>query len=154
MQLTQFTDYSLRVLIYLGLRPDRLSTIEEIAAAYGISESHLTKVAHKLGRLGMIETLRGRNGGMRLKHDPATINIGATIRSMEANLVVVECFDREENTCPIAPACRLAGILGEALDAFFTVLDRYTLADILKNRRDLGGFLQVAFNDLNLGEAR
>jgi Rrf2 family nitric oxide-sensitive transcriptional repressor len=154
MQLTQFTDYSLRVLIYLGLRPDRLSTIEEIAGAYGISESHLTKVAHRLGRLGIIETLRGRKGGMRLKHSPASINIGATVRLMETNLNMVECFDREENTCPIAPVCMLAGVLGEALDAFLSVLDRYTLADILRNRRDLGGILQVKFNDLDLGEAR
>lgn len=143
MQLTQFSDYSLRVLIYLGLRPDRLSTIEEIAAAYGISESHLTKVAHKLGRLGIVETVRGRKGGMRLREAPAKINVGATVRVMEANLTIVECFDHEHNTCPIAPVCKLAGVLGEALEAFLTVLDRYTLADVLKNRQDLGEILGI-----------
>lgn len=146
MQLTQFSDYSLRVLIYLGLRREQLATIEEIAAAYGISESHLTKVAHKLGQLGIIETVRGRKGGMRLADDPARINIGATVRLTETNRIIVECFDAEHNTCPIAPVCALAGVLGEALDAFLAVLDRYTLADVLKNRRDLGSLLRVNFD--------
>jgi Rrf2 family nitric oxide-sensitive transcriptional repressor len=143
MQLTQFSDYSLRVLIYLGLRPERLSTIEEIAAAYGISESHLTKVANKLGRLGLVETVRGRKGGMRLREAPGAINVGATVRLMETNLTIVECFDRQHNTCPIAPVCALAGVLGEALEAFLKVLDRYTLADVLKNRQDLGELLHI-----------
>lgn len=150
MQLTQFSDFSLRVLIYLGLRPDRLSTIEEIARAYGISESHLTKVAHKLGQLGIVETVRGRKGGMRLRNDPRDINIGATVRLTEANLTIVECFDHEHNTCPIAPVCALAGVLGQALNAFLAVLDRYTLADVLENHRDLGALLDIKFNAPNL----
>ena len=154
MQLTQFSDYSLRVLIYLGLRGEQLATIEEIAGAYGISESHLTKVAHKLGQLGVIETVRGRKGGMRLADDPARINIGATIRLTETNRIIVECFDAEHNTCPIAPVCALAGVLGEALAAFLAVLDRYTLADVLKNRRDLGNLLRVSFDQSPMGDAR
>lgn len=152
MQLTQFSDFSLRVLVYLGLRPERLSTIEEIAAAYGISESHLTKVVHKLGQLQIIETVRGRNGGIRLRSDPASINIGATVRLTEANLTIVECFDHARNTCPIAPVCALAGVLNDALNAFLAVLDRYTLADVLRNRQDLGNFLGVRLAASNLGE--
>lgn len=143
MQLTQFSDYSLRTLIYLGLRRDEVVTIEEIADAYGISESHLTKVAHRLGRLGIVDTVRGRGGGMRLRMAPADINIGATVRLMETNLTIVECFDAASNTCPIAPSCLLAGILGNALDAFLSVLDGYTLADVLKNQRSLRPLLRV-----------
>lgn len=144
MQLTQFSDYSLRILIYLGLRPDALATIEEIATAYGISESHLTKVAHRLGQLGIIVTVRGRHGGMRLQTPPAEINIGTTIRQMETNLALVECFNPDHNTCPIAPACALAGILDEALQAFLNVLDQYSLADVIGNPKSLGGLLGVA----------
>jgi Rrf2 family nitric oxide-sensitive transcriptional repressor len=143
MQLTQFSDYALRTLVYLGLRDGSLVTIEEIAAAYGISESHLTKVVHKLGRIGTVETVRGRGGGMRLGRNPADINIGATVRQMEGNLNIVECFDIEHNTCPIAPVCRLTGVLGQALEAFMAVLDRYTLADVLKNGNDLSALLSI-----------
>ncbi len=143
MQLTQFSDYALRTLIYLGVRGEELTTIEEIAAAYGISESHLTKVVHKLGKLGFITTVRGRGGGMRLGRKPAEINIGAAVRQMEGNLVIVECFDTAHNTCPIAPVCSLSGILSLALDAFLGVLDRYTLADMIDNRRDLAGLLAI-----------
>lgn len=148
MQLTQFSDYSLRTLIYLGLRPDELVTIEEIAGAYGISESHLTKVVHKLGKLNIIDTVRGRRGGMRLNCAPAQINVGATVRQMEGNLTIVECFDIEHNTCPIAPVCGLTGILHEALEAFMKVLDRYTLADVIKNRPAFAALLAIPMADV------
>lgn len=148
MQLTQFSDYALRTLIYLGLRADELVTIEEIAGAYGISESHLTKVVHKLGRLNIIDTVRGRRGGMRLNCQPSEINIGATVRQMEGNLTIVECFDSEHNTCPIAPVCGLTGILGEALEAFMTVLDRYTLADILHQRSAFAALLAIPIDQV------
>lgn len=147
MQLTQFSDYALRTLVYLGLRDGALATIEEIAGAYGISESHLTKVVHKLGRLGIIDTVRGRGGGMRLNRRAAEINIGATVRQMEGNLNIVECFDVEHNTCPIAPLCGLSGVLAEALEAFMLVLDRYTLADMIKNRRNLASLLSIPIED-------
>nr|WP_298685802.1 Rrf2 family transcriptional regulator [uncultured Dongia sp.] len=153
MQLTQFSDYALRTLIYLGLRTDELVTIEEIADAYGISESHLTKVVHKLGRLNIIDTVRGRRGGMRLNCAPAAINIGATVRQMEGNLNIVECFDSEHNTCPIAPVCGLTGILGEALEAFMVVLDRYTLADILKDRPAFAALLSIPIDTRGLRRA-
>ncbi|WP_303983322.1 Rrf2 family transcriptional regulator [Dongia mobilis] len=143
MQLTQFSDYSLRTLIYLGLRTDQMVTIEEIAGAYGISESHLTKVVHKLGRLNIIETVRGRRGGMRLNCRPSEVNIGATVRQMEGNLTIAECFDTEHNSCPIEPVCGLTGILGDALEAFMAVLDRYTLADILKDQPAFATLLAI-----------
>lgn len=148
MQLTQFSDYSLRTLIYLGLRPNELVTIEEIAGAYGISESHLTKVVHKLGKLNIIDTVRGRRGGMRLNLTPSQINIGATVRQTEGNLTIVECFDVVHNTCPIAPVCGLAGMLHDALEAFMKVLDRYTLADVLKDRSSLASLLAIPVADL------
>ncbi|WP_374384997.1 Rrf2 family transcriptional regulator [Dongia sp.] len=143
MQLTQFSDYALRTLIYLGVRGDSLATIEEIAAAYGISESHLTKVVHKLGKLGILATVRGRGGGMRLGRLPTEINIGETVRLMEGNLNLVECFDAEHNSCPIAPVCGLTGVLDEALRAFMSVLDRYTLADMIRNKSDISGLLAL-----------
>jgi Rrf2 family transcriptional regulator, nitric oxide-sensitive transcriptional repressor len=143
MQLTQFSDYALRTLIYLGLRPDELVTIEQIASAYGISESHLTKVVHKLGKLNIIDTVRGRRGGMRLNCTPADINIGGIVRQMEGNLNIVECFDVVHNTCPIAPVCGLTGMLHEALESFMKVLDRYTLADIIKDRPSFAALLAI-----------
>ena len=143
MQLTQFTDYALRTLIYLGLRPDKLVTIEAVAGAYGISESHLTKVVHRLGRLNIIDTVRGRRGGMRLNCTPARINIGAIVRQMEGNLDIAECFDAEHSTCPIGQVCRMTRLLGEALEAFMAVLDRYTLADLLKDRRAFATLLAI-----------
>jgi len=143
MQLTQFSDYALRTLIYLALRRDRLSTIEEIAAAYKISESHLTKVVHRLGKLGVAETQRGRHGGLRLGREPQDINIGWLFRQTEENLALVECFDVAHNTCPIAPVCGLSIALSEALKAFMSVLDRYSLADVTHNPRDLMPFLGI-----------
>ncbi len=131
MQLTLYTDYSLRVLIYLGLYPDRLVTINEIAESYNISRNHLVKVVHNLGLLGFIQTVRGKGGGMRLGHPPEEINIGAVVRATESNFDLVECFDMKKNTCPIEPACAIKGLLGEANARFLEVLDSYTLAPVL-----------------------
>ena len=142
MRLTRYTDYALRVLIYLGLRdPAELSRISEIAKAYGISENHLMKVVHRLGQRGFVETVRGRQGGIRLAHSPGRINIGDVVRRCEDDLRLVECFDPETNKCVITGACVLPGILDEALAAFLTVLDRYTLEDLLKPRRGLSDLL-------------
>ncbi len=131
MQLTLYTDYSLRVLIYLGLYPDRLVTINEIAESYHISRNHLVKVVHHLGQVGFIKTVRGKGGGMRLAHPPEEINLGAVVRSTETNFDLVECFDMEKNTCPIEPACAFKGMLAEASARFLEVLDSYTLAPVL-----------------------
>ena len=129
MRLTRYTDYALRTLIYLGLNEPRQSSIGEIARAYGISENHLTKVVHQLGRLGLVRTIRGRGGGLRLALDPAEIVVGAVVRRTEEDLALVECFSG--GACAITPSCRLRRALGEALAAFLAVLDGYTLADLL-----------------------
>jgi Rrf2 family nitric oxide-sensitive transcriptional repressor len=125
------------VLIYLGLKGERLATIQEIAEAYGISRNHLMKIVHHLGRLGVIETVRGKGGGMRLAKRPRDISVGAIVREMEEDLALVQCFDPAQGVCQIDGACRLKGILHEALDSFLTVLDRYTLEDLLAERRPL-----------------
>jgi Rrf2 family nitric oxide-sensitive transcriptional repressor len=131
MRLSTFSDYNLRVLMYLAIQPDRLATIAEIAAAHAISENHLMKVVHQLGRSGYIETVRGKGGGMRLAKAPQEIVLGEVIRQSEGDFAMVECF-AENSACRILPACRLKGILGEALSALFLVLDDYTLADLVK----------------------
>ncbi|KMO33784.1 Rrf2 family transcriptional regulator [Methylobacterium tarhaniae] len=129
MRLTRYTDYALRTLLYLGANEPRQGSIAEIARAYGISENHLTKVVHQLGRLGLVRTIRGRGGGLRLARPPGEIVVGAVVRQTEEDLALVECFG--SGACAITPACRLRHALGEALAAFLAVLDRYTLADLL-----------------------
>ncbi len=131
MQLSKFSDYSLRVLIYLGAKKDGLSTIEEIAERYDISKEHLRKIVHNLTTTGVVEGKRGRGGGLRLAKAPEEINVGEILRQTEESYLLVECFAPGSNGCQIAGACRLAWILHEALTAFLEVLDRYTLADIL-----------------------
>ncbi|RFA29908.1 Rrf2 family transcriptional regulator [Alkalilimnicola ehrlichii] len=130
MHITRYTDYSLRVLIFVALKGEQLSTIREIADSYGISKNHLMKVVHELNRKGYLGTVRGKNGGVRLGRAPETINIGELVRATEQDLTLVECFG-PDNACVITPSCRLKNVLAEALEAFFSVLDRYTLADVL-----------------------
>jgi Rrf2 family nitric oxide-sensitive transcriptional repressor len=143
MRLTVHTDYALRTLVYLGLHSDRLSSIRSIAEAYAISENHLTKVVHRLGRLGFVDTVRGRGGGIRLARSPAMIRIGDVVRRTEDDLALVECFGAG-NTCRITASCRLRGALNEALQAFLAVLDGYTLADLLDPSESLAGNLGLA----------
>jgi Rrf2 family nitric oxide-sensitive transcriptional repressor len=135
MRLSTFSDYNLRVLMYLAIQPDRLATIAEIAAAHAISENHLMKVVHQLGRSGYIETVRGKGGGMRLARAPQEIVLGEVIRQSEGDFDMVECF-AEDSACRILSACRLKGILGEALSALFLVLDGYTLADLVSRPKE------------------
>lgn len=136
MRLSAFSDYSLRVLMYLGVQTERLATIAEIAAVHGISESHLMKVVHRLGRCGYIETLRGKGGGMRLARAPREIVLGDVLRQTESDFALAECF-ADGATCRIQGACGLHAILNEALSALFLVLDGYTLADLLVNPQGL-----------------
>lgn len=138
MRLTNYTDYSLRVLIYLAIKPDNeLSNIKEIAEVYNISKNHLMKVTFELGKMNVIETIRGRNGGIRLAHSPEDINIGEIVRKTEEDFHLVECFDEDKNQCVISPACGLKHILNKALLAYFEVLDQYTLSDLVKNQHTL-----------------
>jgi Rrf2 family nitric oxide-sensitive transcriptional repressor len=129
MQLTLFSDYSLRVLLYLTAHRDRRVALPEIAAAYGISQNHLVKVVQPLIEEGLILSVRGRGGGMTLGREPCEINVAAVVRLTEPHLNLVECFDPDTNTCPIDPACGLKKALMAAQQAFFAELERYTLAD-------------------------
>ncbi len=142
MRLTRHSDNALRALIYLGIHADEgPARITDIARRMGMSEYHLAKVIARLAQLGHVETLRGREGGVRLARPAAEINVGDVIRGTEDNLNLVECFDPTTNQCPIAPACALAPALDEALGAFFAVLDRYTLADLTAKPRSLSRLL-------------
>ncbi|TBR14455.1 MAG: Rrf2 family transcriptional regulator [Rugosibacter sp.] len=134
MQLTRFTDYSLRVLIYIGLRQDRLMTISEIAAHYAISQNHLVKVVHQLGIHGYIETVRGKGGGMRLARRPELINIGDVVRNTEENMNIAECFNPGSQSCSLLPSCMLKSVLVEARQSFLATLDFYHLSDFLANQ--------------------
>lgn len=138
MHLTFHTDYALRLLMYLALRQDQLTTVQEVSESFRISRNHMMKVAHSLGQAGYIETLRGRNGGLRLKSSAGATRIGDVIRLMEDDWKIVECFDPSENTCVITGPCRLKGMLKQALAAYMAVLDRYTLADLMANPASLG----------------
>lgn len=130
MQLNSFTDYALRILVYAAARPDERCLTADVASAYGISRHHVVKVVNGLQHLGYIETTRGRAGGFTLAHAPEHIRVGDVVRRTESS-VLVECFDRHTNTCPLAQACGLKGALAEAFAAFLAVLDRYSIADMV-----------------------
>lgn len=131
MRLTDYTDYALRVLMYVGAQTGRLVTIQEIAVNHGISKNHLTKVVHRLGLAGLVQTVRGRSGGVRLARDPATITVGAVVRLTEPDFIMVECFDEARNTCTLSPICVLKHALGRATGAYLQELDRVSLASVL-----------------------
>ncbi len=143
MQLTQYTDYSLRVLLYLGLHPERRCTITEISEAFDVNRNHLVKVVHNLSSSGWITTIRGKAGGMVLAFPPEHINIGAVIRHTEPHFDLLECFNYEENTCAISPACMLRHALYKARKAFMDVLDAYSLADVLTQPDNLIQLLDI-----------
>ena len=130
MRLTTMTDYALRLLMYVAQHPTRLSTIAEIAQAYSISEAHLMKVTHQLAQQGWIETVRGKGGGMRLAMEPQKINLGAVVRSMETDFVLVECLG-SSNQCVLTGDCGLAGVLQGAMQSFMEHLDGFSLADLI-----------------------
>lgn len=136
MRLTAYSDYALRVLIYLSVQDQRLATITEISQQYEISRNHLTKLVHDLGKHGYVETIRGKNGGLRIGRDPASISVGEVVRAMEKDRALVECFEPGSSTCRIASACMLAGAMQKALDAFFEVLDGYMVVDLLEPKAD------------------
>ncbi|MBV1703151.1 MAG: Rrf2 family transcriptional regulator [Hyphomicrobiales bacterium] len=137
MRLTQFTDYTLRMLQLVALRAPHLITVDEVARAHAVSRAHMVKVAHQLSLHGYIETVRGRNGGMRLLRDPAKITIGEVVRWSEGSTEMLECFNAQTSNCPITEFCRLSVGVQQATRAFFKVLDGLTLADITANRKPL-----------------
>lgn len=143
MRLTAHTDYALRVVIYLGLQPGRLATISEIAGQYGVSRNHLMKIVNELGKADFVETVRGKNGGIRLRRAPGDIVVGDIVRAMEDALNVVECFKPGASPCQIAPACVLKGVMHEALESFLAVLDGYTLADLTKPSKALAKLVRL-----------
>lgn len=142
MRLTLYTDYSLRTLLFLGAKaPEELSTIKEISDAYGISKNHLMKVTHELGKMGYIETIRGRGGGIRLAKRPEEIGIGEVVRQTEEDFYLVDCFNPESVGCVISPVCNLKGALNKALHAYISVLDEYKLSDFLHEKEAIAALL-------------
>lgn len=133
MQLTRFTDYGLRCLMYLAARPVALTSVKEIADHYGVSRNHMVKVAHRLSQLGYIETAKGKGGGLRIASGTKDLRLGDVVRNLEPNMFMVECFNAETNACRITDSCRLKHYLFDATAAFIESLNRYTLADTVKN---------------------
>lgn len=136
MRLTSFTDYSLRVLMYLAVKPEQLATIPEIAKAYAISENHLMKVVHHLAKSGFVTSVRGKGGGIRLARPAEEIRLGTVIRQTEGTAAIVECLG-EESRCNLVPACKLKKILVDAFSVLYQELDRHTLADLVSEPRRL-----------------
>jgi Rrf2 family nitric oxide-sensitive transcriptional repressor len=131
MQLTSYTDYSLRTLLYLATHQERLVTISEISEHHGISHNHLVKVVHNLGKHNFIQTVRGKSGGVRLALKPEEIILADVVRLTEPHMNIQECFSRETNTCSLIDSCKLAGLLYQARHSFMKILEDNTLADIL-----------------------
>ncbi|WP_371345419.1 Rrf2 family transcriptional regulator [Ancylobacter sp. IITR112] len=136
MQLTRYSDYALRVMIFLAARGDRLCAISEIAAAYAISQNHLMKVLHGLGKAGYVISARGRSGGYRLAQPASAIRVGALLRHTEGDVCLVDCAG-----CALAAGCGVAPVLEEAMDAFFAVLDKYTIADLVARKPGFQGLI-------------
>jgi Rrf2 family nitric oxide-sensitive transcriptional repressor len=132
VRLTFHTDYSLRLLMLLALEPDHLHTIEEVSRRHRVSRNHMMKVAMTLAQGGFVESVRGRGGGLRLARPPAQIGVGAVVRATEDSFDIVECFEQGGGGCAITPACRLKGVLHQAVADFLGALDRYTLADLVE----------------------
>jgi Rrf2 family transcriptional regulator, nitric oxide-sensitive transcriptional repressor len=144
MRLTVYTDYALRLLMYLALKDDAVATISEVASSYGISRNHLMKVAYELGAAGYVETIRGRGGGMRLAKPAESIRLGDVVRCTEPDMALVTCFEPIEASCAIKRCCVLRGALERARTAFNDVLDDYSLADLVRPRGRLKSMLSIA----------
>lgn len=141
MRITSFSDYALRVLMYLALQDEQRVTIDQVATVYGISPNHLTKVVHLLGRNGWVDTARGKGGGLRLGQAPEDIRLGQVLRACEGTAPMVECLGDAPERCRIASACRLSHFLGRAFEAFYAELNRHTLADLVNKPESLRSLL-------------
>lgn len=137
MRLTTFTDYTLRVLIYLAAQPDRRATIGDVARSFAISEHHVAKVVHFLGAAGLLDNVRGRGGGMHLAVPAVDINIGEVVKLAEGADIPAECFEPTGHDCVIGGGCRLKGIFAEAVHAFYDALGKYSLEDLVKTRETI-----------------
>lgn len=145
MRLTVYSDYALRQMMYLGVHKDRLSTIDDVAEAYGISKAHLMKITHELGRKGLIKTIRGRQGGMRLAREASSISVGEIVRACEPDFAIVPCMVKDAGmVCAVQPACVLKRALASATAAFLEVLDGYTLEDLVAPKAALRELLSIA----------
>ena len=145
MRLTSYTDYALRTLLYLAMHREQLVTIQEIADLHGIAKNHLTKVVHQLGQIGLVETVRGRNGGLKLGREPADINIGEVIRQTETDFYMAECFDRENRSCAHSSSCNLKDVLVAATAAYMQVIDGVTLENLVKKNTGRGTIKPLRF---------
>jgi Rrf2 family nitric oxide-sensitive transcriptional repressor len=144
MRLTMHTDYALRVLMALAVAGDRLMTIEDLSRRHKVSRNHLMKVAQSLVALGLVNGVRGRNGGLSLAQSASSIRMGAVVRALETDQQLVACLGDEAATCVFNGACRLTGMFGKALEAFFHELDTLTLADLVQNRSAIQARLTLA----------
>ena len=142
MRLTVHSDYALRVLMYLAVNHDRLVTIAEIAERFDVSKNHLMKVAQSLAQLGVVQSVRGRGGGLSLAHEAGAISLGSVVRKLERYSPLVECFPGGNGGCVVTPSCKLKGILAEAQEAFFVVLDHYSVYDLVKRNPALRDLLE------------
>lgn len=150
MQLSLHADYACRVLIYLATTEKEKSSIDDVAAAFSISQNHLVKVVHKLGLAGYIETTRGRGGGISLAHSPDEITIGKVVRDFEPHFDIVECFNSEKNTCPIIGSCGLKPWLKKATFAFLKSLDEVALADVIRNKKRISNTLNSESSEIHI----
>ena len=137
MNLTLYTDYSLRVLIYLASDAEKSATISEIAEDFSISRNHLVKVVHGLSKAGFIHTSRGKGGGLMLNMPASQISLGEVVQKTEPHFNMVECFDVQNNRCAISSVCSLKGVIDEARQAFMNVLNSYSLADFVCAPKEL-----------------
>ncbi len=143
MRLTQQTNYAVRTLIYCAANPEKPSKVAEIAASFGMSETHLFKIMKILVDAGYIRTIRGRNGGVTMGRDPATITVGEVVRAAEETFWLAECFDSGKKDCPLITSCGFNGLLHEALEAFMMVLDQHTIAELAEDRSNIRVLLQI-----------
>ncbi len=144
MNLKKYTDYALRVLLFTGMKSDEeLASIKEISEVFNISQHHLGKIVFELNKMGLIETIRGRNGGIRLAKPAEEINVGLLVRELENDFILLECFDKGVNHCVISPGCTLKHVLNKALHAFFKVLEEYTIKDLIENEEELKALMGI-----------
>lgn len=143
MRLTTRTNLAMRTLMFCAINKDRIVRKHEIAVCCNASENHLAQVVNTLGQLGFVETHRGRAGGLKLARPMEEIYVGAVLRAFEADVPFAECFDELANTCPLRDACLFRDALIAGLEAFYTSMDRLTLADMVRDNCALRALLRL-----------